>query len=55
MAKVLVAEKVCDKGLDVLRNQGIEVDYKPQISREELLSTIGEYDGLIVRSQPIVD
>ena len=55
MAKVLVAEKVMDVALGLLRSKGIEVDYRPTVSREELLEIIGAYDGLIVRSLPIVD
>jgi D-3-phosphoglycerate dehydrogenase len=31
------------------------VDYKPGISREELLNTVGDYDALIVRSRTKVD
>lgn len=55
MAKVLVAEKVMEVALNLLRSKGIEVDYRPTVSREELLEIIGAYDGLIVRSLPIVD
>ena len=55
MAKVLVAEKVCDKALEILKSDGLDVDYRPKITREELLAIIGSYDALIVRSVPIVD
>lgn len=55
MAKVLVAEKVLDVALNLLKSKGVEVDYRPHVSREELLSIIHEYDGLIVRSLPVVD
>lgn len=34
---------------------GIAVDYCPEISREEILSSIGRYEGLIVRSKTVVD
>ena len=53
--KVLVAEKICQDGLKLLRDCGFDVNYSPTISREELLSGINQYDGLIVRSIPIVD
>ncbi len=53
--KVLVAEKICQDGVKLLRDCGLEVDYCPTITREDLLSTIDQYDGLIVRSIPIVD
>lgn len=53
--KILVAEKLSDKGMDVLYASGMEISYQRHIARKELLEVIGEYDGLIVRSQPIVD
>ena len=34
---------------------GIAVDYCPEITREEILSCIGNYEGLIVRSKTVVD
>ncbi len=55
MTRVLVAEKISEKGVQLLRDNGIETDYMPKITREELLKIIDQYDGLIVRSVPIVD
>lgn len=49
-AKILVADEISQEGLDVL-SQAIEVTYSPDISAEELLSSIGEYDALLVRSR----
>lgn len=34
---------------------GVEVDYRPSITREELLSAVGGYDALVVRSRTKVD
>lgn len=34
---------------------GFEVDYDPNITREELLAKVGEYDALVVRSRTKVD
>jgi len=34
---------------------GVVVDYKPTITKEELLAVAGEYDGFIVRSRTKVD
>ncbi len=48
---------VCDR-LDVAQlglGGEFEVDYKPEITREELLKTVGGYDGLVVRSRTRVD
>lgn len=52
--KVLVTERVSEKGLDLLRTE-CDVDYRDGIKREELLEIIGEYDSLIVRSVTQVD
>ena len=49
-AKILVAEPLAAEGLDILRKQA-EVDVKTGLSLEELISVIGEYDALIVRSE----
>ncbi|MCC5912172.1 MAG: phosphoglycerate dehydrogenase [Clostridiaceae bacterium] len=48
--KVLVAEKIAEKGIEVLRKEGLQVDVKLGIDREELLKIIKDYDGIIVRS-----
>lgn len=48
--KVLVSEKLAEDGLDILRNKGYEVDVKLDMSPEELIATIPDYDALIVRS-----
>lgn len=48
--KILISEKIADKGIEALIAEGAEVDVLPKLTREELLAKIGEYDGLIVRS-----
>ncbi|MFC1592742.1 phosphoglycerate dehydrogenase [Candidatus Omnitrophota bacterium] len=52
--KVLVADPVSDEGIDILRSHA-QVDVKVGLKPEELISIIGDYDGLIVRSQTQVD
>ena len=47
--KVIITEKMAEEGVEILR-QNCEVDYLYDISREELLQVIDQYDGLIVRS-----
>ncbi|MDI6830029.1 MAG: phosphoglycerate dehydrogenase [Actinomycetota bacterium] len=54
MARVLVKEKIAESGLQLLRKD-FEVDYLPDMSREELLGRIGDYEALIVRSATRVD
>lgn len=48
--KVLVAEKIAQQGIDVLIAENLQVDVKMDLSREELLNVIEEYDAIIVRS-----
>ncbi len=49
--KILVTDPLASEGLDLLRQQGHEVDYRPDISHDELLEAIARYHGLIVRSR----
>jgi len=35
--------------------ESLEIDYEPKITREDLLSRIGDYDALVVRSRTKVD
>jgi len=53
--KVLVAEPISDEAIEYMRRNGLEVDVKVGMSREELMQTIPEYDAIIVRSQTRVD
>ena len=48
--KVLVADPISKEGIDILRSYA-QVDIKPGLKPEELISTIGDYEALIVRSQ----
>ena len=48
--KVLVADPISNEGIDILRSYA-QVDIKPGLKPEELISTIGDYEALIVRSQ----
>ena len=48
--KVLVADPVGDEGIEILRGVA-DVDIKTGLEPKELISVIGEYDALVVRSQ----
>lgn len=50
MASVLIADKMSDKAREVFEAQGIQVDYKPGLSQDELMTILPGYDGLAVRS-----
>ena len=47
--KILVTEKLADRGVDLLRGE-FDVDVLLGLGNEELLERIGAYDGLIIRS-----
>jgi len=49
--RVLIADAISDQGVKVLRDTpGFEVTVETGMSPRELGETIGEYDGLVVRS-----
>ena len=48
--KILVSDDVSEKGVEVLRAQGYDVDVKINLNEEDLIACIGEYDGLVTRS-----
>ena len=50
MPRVLVSDPLANEGLELLRSQG-DVDVKLRMDPQELLSIIGEYDALVVRSE----
>ena len=50
MAKVLISDKMSPLAEEKFKERGVEVDYKPGMSPEELKACIGDYDGLAVRS-----
>ncbi|HHT63940.1 MAG: phosphoglycerate dehydrogenase [Bacillota bacterium] len=48
--KVLVAEKIAQEGIDILKNANLIVDVQLNLPREKLLEIIKDYDAIIVRS-----
>jgi D-3-phosphoglycerate dehydrogenase len=54
MARVLVTEKIADKGLDLLRDAGHEVDVQIGLDAAGLISAIAGAHALLIRSATIV-
>lgn len=52
--KVLAADGVSPKGIEILKQAGIECVVKDKLPADELLEIIPEFDGLIVRSASTV-
>src|SRR5438128_1692592 len=52
MAKVLISDNLSKTAVQILRDRGVEVDYRPELGKdkEALLAVIADYDGLAVRS-----
>jgi len=48
--KILVSEKLAEKGIELLQASGHEVDVKLDLTPEELIAIIPDYEALIVRS-----
>ncbi|MBM1220574.1 phosphoglycerate dehydrogenase [Ponticoccus sp. SC2-23] len=50
--KVLISDKLSDAAVQIFRDRGIEVDFRPELGKDKdaLLAVIGDYDGLAIRS-----
>lgn len=52
MPKVLISDALSETAVNIFKERGVDVDYQPALGKdkEKLLSMIGDYDGLAVRS-----
>jgi D-3-phosphoglycerate dehydrogenase / 2-oxoglutarate reductase len=50
--KVLISDKLSDAAVQIFRDRGIEVDFRPELGKDKdaLAEVIGQYDGLAIRS-----
>ncbi len=48
--KILIADAMSGEAVDILKSNGLSVDVKTDLKKEELAAIIGEYEALIVRS-----
>lgn len=48
--KVLIADQLSEKAIDILRASGLEADVKTGLSAQDLEAVISDYDALVVRS-----
>ncbi|WP_342640863.1 phosphoglycerate dehydrogenase [Rhodoligotrophos ferricapiens] len=48
--RVLIADKLSDRAVEIFRERGIETDVKVGLDRDQLIEIIRDYDGLAVRS-----
>src|SRR3712207_1686583 len=50
MPRVLISDPMDPKAAEIFRANGIDVDERPGLAKEELKSIVGGYDGLAIRS-----
>ncbi len=52
MPKVLISDELSDAAVQIFRDNGVEVDFQPQLGKDpaRLAEIIGDYDGLAIRS-----
>lgn len=48
--KVLISDKLSDAAVQIFKDNGVDVDFRPGIDKDELEQIIGNYDGLAIRS-----
>ena len=50
--KVLVSDKLSETAVQIFRDRGIEVDFRPELGKDKdaIAAVIGDYDGLAIRS-----
>ena len=50
MPKILISDSLSPRAVEIFNNRGLEVDVKTDLSPDELIACIAEYEGLAVRS-----
>ena len=53
--RCLVVDKMHPSITNLLKDIGVEPDYRPDVTRDEIIEIIKEYEGLIIRSKTKVD
>lgn len=58
--RILVCDKTENECIEQMRQAGLEVDYRDDITQEDLMTVLPAYDGMVVRSrtkvrQPLID
>ena len=55
MPKVLIADELSPRALEIFRSRGVEADVNVGLKKPDLLKIIAQYDGLAVRSATKAD
>lgn len=52
---VLIIDEMHPSIVPLLEDEGFSVDYRPAISRKEILECLRHYDGMVIRSKTPID
>ena len=52
---VLIVDEMHPSIIPMLEGIGLVPDYQPKIKRQEIIETLGKYEGMIIRSKTLVD
>mgnify|MGYP001148781176 FL=1 len=55
MAKVIICDPIHKDGVQMLRDAGLDVTLDTEVTAEDLLHKIGEYDAMVIRSRTKVN
>jgi D-3-phosphoglycerate dehydrogenase len=53
--KILVVDPMHPSLLPLLEGKGLAADYRPELTKEEIMAIVGDYDGLVVRSKVAIN
>ncbi len=53
--KILIIDTMHQSIIPLLEGLDFDVDYKPKISRQEIIDTLSQYVGIVVRSKTTID
>ncbi|MCW4012931.1 MAG: D-2-hydroxyacid dehydrogenase [Candidatus Bathyarchaeota archaeon] len=54
MAKVIICDPIHEDGVKMLKDAGLDVTLDTEVTAEDLLQKIGEYDAMVIRSRTTV-
>lgn len=49
--RILISDKISDSSLSLLKDNNIDFDYLPEITPDDLLTSVSKYQALVVRSR----
>jgi D-3-phosphoglycerate dehydrogenase / 2-oxoglutarate reductase len=52
---ILIADTMHDSLFEMLKNESWNFDYRPDFKRADILRSVGNFDGLIIRSKTLLD